>query len=285
MPSGHRVNEAEVRLREWLESTAPKRGMRLPSERALALQLGLRHYALNRAMSRLIAEGLAERTGYKLFAGGGAAPGTESFTCHLVVALRSIYIPSYRRIAKDMGVKLVLHTWESIDECILKLEKLDSRDTQAVVFDPPYASSSALWEPITNRLHKHGIPVVCVGAGAPGLFSVSADNTQSLELAILHLTELGHREFGLVTAPPIGPISAEVLHGWHELCEKYDLKQSTRRIHLQKSMRLKEEADEVVDVVLNSWNAITALIVVAMPDCNIQLLAERLVQKERPIPR
>lgn len=284
MSSGHRVNEAEVRLREWLESTAPARGMRLPSERALALQLGLRHYALNRAMGRLIAEGLVERTGYKLFAAGAPHVAT-SFTCHLVVALRSIHISSYRKVAKEMGIKLILHTWESTDEFILKLEKLDSRDTQAVVFDPPYASPGALWEPITNRLHKHGIPVVCVSTLSPGLFSVSADNSQSLELAILHLTELGHREFGLVTAPPIGPISAEVLHVWHELCEKYELKQSTRRIHLQKGMRLKEEADEVVDLVLNPWRTITALVVVAMPDCNIQLLQERLVQKERQTPR
>jgi len=284
MPSGHCVNEAEAHLREWLETTAPKRGMRLPSERALAVQLGLRHYALNRAMGRLIAEGLVERNGYKLIA-GGAAPTRSSFTCHLVVALRSIYIPSYRRIAKEMGINLILHTWESIDEVVLKLEKLDTRETEAVVFDPPYSAPGSIWEPITNRLFKHGIPIVCVGQVAPSLFSVLADNIQSLQLAILHLIELGHREFGLVTAPPIGPASAEVLQVWDELCQKYELKQSTRRVHLQTGMRLKEDVDEVVDMVINQWSSVTALIVVAMPDCNIHLLEERLIQKGRQIPR
>jgi DNA-binding LacI/PurR family transcriptional regulator len=284
MPSGHRVNEAEVSLREWLETNAPKRGTRLPSERALALQLGLRHYALNRAMSRLISEGLVERTGYKLFVAGGT-PSTTTLTCHLVVALRSIHIPGYRRIAKEMGIKLVLHTWESIDEVILKLEKLDSRDTQAVVFDPPYAAPASLWEPMAARLHKHGIPIVCISPLCSNLFSVSADSHQSMELAIQHLTDLGHHEFGLVTAPPIGPMSAEILQIWDELCRKFGLKQSTRRIHLQKGLRLKEEADEVADVVINQWSAITALIFVAMPDCNIQLLEERLIQKGRSIPK
>ena len=284
MPSGHCVNEAEVRLREWLETTAPKRGARLPSERALAIQLGLRHYALNRAMGRLMAEGLVERDGYKLFAAGNA-PSRSSFTCHLVVALRSIHIPGYRRIAKEMGINLILHTWESADEVILKLEKLDTRETEAVVFDPPFAVPGSLWEPIATRLHKHDIPVVCIGQVTPSLFSVSPDNSQSLELAILHLIELGHHECGLITAPPIGPMSAQVLPVWDELCRKYDLKQSSRRIHLQKGMRLKEEADEVADVVINQWSPVTALIVVAMPDCNIQMLEERLIQKGRQIPR
>ncbi len=285
MPSGHCVNEAEVRLREWLETTAPKRGTRLPSERSFAIQLGLRHYALNRAMARLISEGLVERNGYKLLAAGNTPARSSSFTCHLVVALRSIYIPGYRKIAKEMGINLILHTWESVDEVILKLEKLDTRETEAVVFDPPYAVPSSAWEPITTRLAKHDIPVVCIGHNSPRLFSVSPDNSQSLELAILHFIELGHREFGLVTAPPIGPISSGILQVWDALCRKYELKPSTRRIHLQTGMRLKEETDEVADVVINQWSPVTALIFVAMPDCNIQLLEERLTQKGRHIPR
>jgi len=284
MPTGHCVNEAEAKLREWMEAAAPKRGTRLPSERSLAGQFGLRHYALNRAMGRLISEGLVERNGYKLFA-AGAAPSRSSFTCHLVVALRSIHIPSYRRIAKEMGINLVLHTWESAEEVILKLEKLDTRETEAVVFDPPYAVPSSVWEPITTRLAKHEIPVVSLGTIAPGLFSVLADHAQSLDLAISHLVELGHREFGLVTAPPVGPISAEVLRAWDELCRKHELKQSIRRVHLQKGMRLKEETDEVADVVVNQWSSVTALIVVAMPDCNIHMLEERLIQRGRQIPR
>jgi DNA-binding LacI/PurR family transcriptional regulator len=267
-----------------MEASAPKRGTRLPSERALAIQLGVRHYALNRAMARLIAEGLVERNGYKLIAAGGT-PARSSLTCHLVVALRSIHIPGYRRIAKEMGVNLVLHTWESTDEVILKLEKLDARETEAIVFDPPYSALSSQWEPVVTRLHKHDIPVVCIGHGSPGLFSVSPDNSRALELAILHLIELGHHECGLVIAPPIGPMSAQVLQAWDELCRKYDLTQSSRRIHLQKGMRLKEEADEVADVVINQWSPVTALIVVAMPDCNIHLLEERLIQKGRQIPR
>lgn len=283
MPSGHRVNEAEARLREWLEATAPKRGTRLPSERALALQLGLQHYALNRAMGRLIIEGSIERDGYKLSV-AGTALARPSFSCHLVIAQRSIYLPSYRRVAKEMGIKLVVHPWQSTDEAILRLEKLDVRETEAVVFDPPYGAPRSVWEPVANTLCKHGIPVVCFGQTVPNLFSVLADNIQSLQLAILRLIELGHREIGLVTAPPTSPVSTEVIQGWNELCLKHGLSSSARRIHLQNNMRLREEADDVAGLLVGEWSQITALVVFTMPDCNIQLLQDQLVHKGRHIP-
>ncbi|HSI07805.1 MAG TPA: substrate-binding domain-containing protein [Rariglobus sp.] len=287
MPSGNRVDEAEARLREWLASLAPKRGARLPSERTLTGELGLKHYALNRAMGRLLSEGLVSRDGAKLFAGAGTivTPDHSSLSCHLVVAHRSIYIPSYRKIAKEMGIKLIIHTWRSSEEVILNLEQLDVRETEAVIFDPPYWAPATLWEPIVNRLCKHGIPVICLGQVASNLFSVLTDNLQALELAILHLSELGHREFGLVAAPPINPLSAEILQAWDALCRKHGLTESIHRIHLQNHLRLKEDADEVADLVLNRWRPITALIVVAMPECNIQLLQERLAHKECHLPR
>lgn len=283
MPSGHRVNEAEVRLREWLENTSPVRGTRLPSERALAVQFGLRHYAMNRAMGRLIAEGLVERDGYKLFA-AGAAPVRSSFTCHLVVAQRSIYLPGYRKIAKEMGIKLVLHTWESSDEALVMLGKLDHRDTEAVVFDPPYGSHPSTWEPVASRLNKHGIPVVCLGQTAPCVSSVQIDNFRSLQVALQHLTELGHREIGLLTHPPINPIGAETLKAWEELCRLFDLPESGRRIHLKNHLRLKEDANEVAGLLASSWKTTTALVVFPPPDCNLQLLQEQLTQKGRAIP-
>lgn len=283
MPSGHRVNEAETRLREWLENTAPARGTRLPSERALAVQFGLRHYALNRAMGRLISEGLVERDGYKLFA-AGAAPARTAFTCHLVVAQRSIYLPGYRKIAKEMGIKLVLHTWESSDEAIVMLGKLDHRETEAVVFDPPYASHPSLWEPAANRLNKHGIPVVCIGQTAPGISSVQVDSFRSLQIALQHLTELGHREIGLITHPTINPLGGEVIQSWDDLCRLGKLTQSARRIHLKNHLRLKEDVNEVAELLAGDWKTTTALVVFPPPDCNLQLLQEQLIQKGRSIP-
>lgn len=283
MSFGRLVNEADTRLREWLDVSAHKPGTRLPSERALAVQLGLQHYALNRAMSRLITEGRVEREGYKLFVAGNSAV-SASFTCHLVVAQRSIHLPSYKRVAKEMGIKLVVHSWQSTDEALLILDQLDNRDTESVLFDPPYLAPVSLWEPVTARLVKHGIPVVALGQPSPLLYSVLSDSIHDLELAIGHLAELGHRELGFVTAPPTNPTSTEVLYGWEEICRRHQLPESARRIYLQSHARLKEEADEVADLLAGPWRGATALIVFSGLDYNVQLLEEQLAQRGRHVP-
>src|SRR5687768_13350477 len=131
MSFGRLVNEADTRLREWLDTSAHKPGTRLPSERSLAAQLGIQHYALNRAMARLMSEGRVEREGYKLFVANDTRTDA-GFTCNLVVAQRSVHLPSYKRVAKEMGIKLVVHTWQSTDEAILVLDRLDNRNTDSV---------------------------------------------------------------------------------------------------------------------------------------------------------
>lgn len=283
MSAGNFVNQAEIALREWLKSTAPKRGARLPSERALAAQFGLQHYATNRAMGRLIMEGLVERDGYKLIA---AEPKSTRapFCCHLVVAQRSVYIPSYRRIAKEMGIKLIIHTWESSEEAMRALEALDDAKTEAVVLDPPSASPISVWAPISRRLHQRGIPFACIGQVASGLASVLADTGQSMQLALLHLMELGHSQIGLITPPPTTPVAAEVIRSWSGLCRMHGLAEAASNVHLQSNLRLREEAEDAVAVLTNSWHKITAVVVVTMPDCNIQLLQDQLAQKGRRVP-
>lgn len=282
MPLGNLVNEAQARLREWLATTGPKRGARLPSERALATELGLQHYAVNRAMARLIVEGLVERDGYKLIAAGTPDIAT-SFHCHLVIAQRSVYIPSYRRIAKEAGIKLIINSWESSDEAALKLERLDVRETEAVIFDPPRAGAVSVWEPVATRLAKHDIPVVCIGHDIPGLFSVQPDTKQSLQLALLHLVQLGHAEVGLIIPASATP-DATANEIWEELCRNHNLTTSKGRIHAQHNMRLREEANEVASMLVNEWREATALIFVTTPDCNMQILQDQLHHKGRRIP-
>lgn len=283
MSFGRLVNEADIRLREWLDASSHKPGTRLPSERALAVQLGFQHYAINRAMARLISEGRVEREGYKLFVSGNARADSV-FTCNLVVAQRSVHLPGYKRVAKEMGVKLIVHPWQSTDESLLMLDRLDNRNSDAVIFDPPYASPVSLWEPIAARLLKHGIPVVSIGQPSHYLYSVNSDNLHDLELAFKHLIHSGHREIGFVTAPPTNPGSTEILYGWEQICLRHQLPESARRIYLQSYARLKEEASEVGDLLVNSWKSITALVVFSGLDYNVQLLLEQLAQKGRRVP-
>lgn len=280
---GHRINEAESRLLEWLESASPKPGTRLPSERTLSAQLGLQHYALNRAMGRLIAKGRVRREGYKLFSTG--EPQTApSFTCHLIISQNSTHLPGYVGLAKEMGITLVLHTWLTINEPVGILEKLAVGETEGVIFDAPYVLTDAALEPITSRFRKRCIPIICMGQPANGLFSVLTDIAQSLQLAVEHLLELGHREIGLVTAPPQNPMAAEVLHAWDYLCHKHGLSGSAGRIHLQAGIRLKYEVVEVAGIVAQKWSPATAVIVFSPRDCDIQSLRDHLGQQGRRVP-
>lgn len=283
MSSGQVVNEAEAKLREWLETSGPSPGTRLPSERTLARQLGVGHYALNRAMGRLVSDGIVVRDGYRLFF-ADSAHTSLAFTCHLIAARRSVHLRSYLQVARRMGIRLILHPWLSIEESLLLLHQLDIQDTEAVVFDPTHVLSDPGWEAVTTRFAKRGIPLICVGQPVPNLFSVVPDHPNSLLIAIEHLTKLGHREIGLVTAPPANPAAGEVLRAWGDQCRHHDLVMSIPRVHLQSSIRYKEEADDLAGMVVRDWNSVTALVISSTVDCNIPLLQKRLDRLGRNVP-
>ena len=87
---------------------------------------------MNRAMSHLIAEGVILHDGYKLFLQAESPEKMSAFSCDLVVARRSSHIPGYRRLAKEMGIKLTIHTWNSVE---------DSKSLSACI--PPVTVASA----------------------------------------------------------------------------------------------------------------------------------------------
>jgi DNA-binding LacI/PurR family transcriptional regulator len=283
MSFGQRIDEAEVRLREWLESEVPKPGVRLPSERILSVQLGLQHYALNRAMGRLIVKGHVRREGYKLFS-TGSLQSPPVFACHLIISQHSTHLPGYLTVAKEMGIKLILHPWLTINEPIGILEKLEVGEAEGVIFDAPYVLTDSNLAPITARFRKRSIPIICMGQPASGLFSVLTDITQSLQLALDHLLEQGHREIGLITSPPTTPMFAEILQAWDYLCYKHELTTSAGRVHLQASIRLEDEIAAASDVITQKWRTATAVIVFSARDCNIQLLRDHLGHHGRRVP-
>lgn len=285
MSATHLVDEAETKLREWLESSAFSPGDRLPSERALTTQIGLHHYAVNRAMGRLIAAGLVARDGYKLTFAGESSAAPAPFRCHLIVARNSVHLSSYLRVAKKMGVKLTLHPWLTIDESLHILDTLEVGDDEGVVFDPVHVLAHPVWEKTAFRLARRGIPVVCLEEAVPGHFSVLHDNAQPLQIAVSHLVELGHREIGLVTAPPTFPATEEILQTWGEICRKHALDGSADRIHLQAALRFKDDAAEIARVVAKDWEQATALVVSSSIDpCNLPLLQDHLARLGRRVP-
>lgn len=284
MSFGRLVNEADVRLRKWLDSAGFAPGTRIPSERSLAASLGIPYYSLNRAMARLITEGRIERDGYKLFI---ASPHEENvvLTCHLLLNHASTQLPSYKRVAKDMGVKLVLHPWKSIEEALFILNSLRSDGTEAVLLEPPYLCSSSIWMPVATELIEQGIPLVSVGQPGTKIFSVLSTSYHDVQLAIDHLTELGHRELAFVTPPISSPASAETFHAWGSLCRLNRLYSSESRVFFQHQVRLKEEANEIATLFDGTWKNVTGLILHSTFECNIELLQDNLAQHaRRPVP-
>ncbi len=283
MSTGRLVNAADARLREWLKSQSLKAGMRLPSERSLAAQLQLQHYALNRAMARLIAEGSVERDGYKLFLADRHAV-TEPLLCHLVVARRSIHLPGYKRVAKEMGVRLEIHHWQSTEEAVLALDHLDRPDTEAIVFDPPYVGTSTGWEAAVNRLRLHDIPVVCINQSSPDAYSVTGDGHQDLQHAVSHLHQIGHRELAFISSSAHQAKSPTPVELWQALCSQHHLDKSRDRILLQKSAPLRSEAHDLARKFTNEWSDVTGLVFGSGMDYNIQLLLDQLDSLGRAVP-
>ncbi len=284
MATGKLVNEAEKRLRVWLAERKPKPGDRLPVERALAEELGVGHYALNRAMARLIAEGRVERQGYKLLAAAG--PRTpDRQVCHLVIARRSEHLPSYRRIARELDVELVVHGWDAAEEVETILQRLDSPDTSGVICDPPADFGRAAWTAAALQLTRHGIPVVSLGWSTDELSSVSVSFARGVELAITHLGQLGHEEIGLVTAPAVGASGVDMLDRWRNLCMRGGWAASAERIHFQtSSLRNRDDIAALAELLAGPWKNITGLVLRVTHDCAIQALLAELARRGRRVP-
>ena len=284
MSSVSLVLEAEQVIKKWLGAEKPKVGDRLPSERELTRQLGLKHYALNRAMDRLINAGLIERQGYKLFWQGGGKPA-DGFACDLVVARYSMHLPGYLKVAREAGVTLNVHRWTSLDEMLLILRQLPERSGEAVLIDPPAGFPVSAWLPDAQRLIARGMAVVCVGQTAPGISSVLRDYSRALDATVAHLRVCGHRELGLLTDEPLTPVAIEVAGAWDWICRKHGCTPSAKRIHYEHSTRhLREDTSAVADLLTKDWSRATAVVVFSSVDFPVQHLLDELASRGKTVP-
>lgn len=283
MSYGKLVDEAEARLRKWFEKSAFKPGTRIASERALAKELGLQHYSLNRAMARLIAAGKIEREGYKLFV-AKTAPEQSALRCALVVARRSVHLPGYRRVAKEKGIKLSLHTWQSYEEASAILTRLGAQDADAVVLDPPYNSPTDLWEQSAIRLARQGVPLVSLGQPCKTSYAVLHDNMHNLQSAMLHLLDSGHRQIAMVTSAHNTLTAREIDQSWASGCAQLGLDGSTGRIHHRDSSQTREQSRELAELLANDWREVTGVVLYPGIEYSFQSLHEALLEIGRPVP-
>lgn len=278
------VESADRILRDWIKSSKLRTGDRLPSERSLARELEIRHYAVNRAMAALAAEGSVERQGHKLFV---AAPRSHeaSLFCDVVVSRRSIYLSAYRKSGRDLGARSTFHLWDSIEEAVAILRQLNQPNTQGVIFAPPSDDSPGEWQAALQALTSNGIPTVCVGQQLPGVCAVRADNESALDKVFGHLLEMGHKEIAFVTRSPWAPSSAAIISQWEWLCQKYRLKNTMRRILKQTgSKSLPEDIRKLSARFSQEWKDVTALVVYTNNEYPVQSLLDGLAESGAAVP-
>lgn len=287
MSTGKLVTDAARQLNDWLESGNFKAGDRLPSERAIAKLLGLKYYALNRAMGRLIAEGRVTREGYRLTLAAGTR-AHHRYVFHLIVSRRTQYLASYRRAAENLDIGLVVHTWSAAEEVVSILEQLDRKETDGVVCDPPFNVVSDFWIQAALRLIRHGIPVVTTGGwgASEGLSSVGGDVINGVVQGVGHLAGGGHRELALIAYPNTFVHGIGIADHWRKLCEHNHLGASGERILVQNSgLTEPEEIDAVVELlVTGAWKEVTGLVVPIGHSCAIQSFFLKLARRGRRVP-
>ncbi|MDF3058985.1 MAG: hypothetical protein K0R17_3200 [Rariglobus sp.] len=283
MPYGVVISDAIRALREWLRSSDFKPGARLPSERQLVQQLGMKHNAINRAMSRLIAEGVVQREGYRLSYAGERRAAVTTLTCDLVLARRSLLLRSYRKVAKEAGIGLRLHYYESTEEAVAHLHALTLPGTEGVVFDPSHMEAASAWEPAMVRLLTQGIPAISIRQHCSGVHCVLADYTRAVALACAHLEDSGHREMALLTIPPRAPVALEISEAWRALGSMRGGRATAARIGFYEDVRV--DARLIASKLVNEWKNVTALVVYAEHAPIVPHLLGELAKRKRQVPR
>lgn len=284
MAYGVIVSDALLTLRRWLEASSFKQGERIPSERMLAQQLGLKHNAINRAMSRLLAEGLVQREGYKLSYGGGEKSSARPFTCDLILARRSFFTRSYTKLAKELAIGLRIHHYESGGDVLSHLHRLDAPGTECVLFDAPHVMTSSVWESALRRLIAHGIPAISIRQAGSDIPCVEADYTRAVELVFSHLVESGHREMGLITIPTRSPSAREIFGAWQSLRVQKGFRETAGRIAFYLDGR-EDDVRMIIGKLEGEWKSVTALVVYSEYEPIIPHLLEALARKGRHVPR
>lgn len=283
MAYGVVVSDAILTLRQWLLSSDFKPGARIPSERQLAVQFGLKHNAVNRAMVRLIMEGLVAREGYKLYYAAEKNAGSVAFSCDLLLARRSIQLRSYRKVAKELGIDLRLHYYESVDEAVGHLHRLDAPGTESVLFDPPHGPPAMWWAPAMRQLLAHGIPAISIRQYAENVPCVLADQMRAVDLVFTHLRELGHTEMALFTISPRASVSIEIYKAWQSLPWEKNGRASAKRIAFYDDAR--EDVQALAKKLAGEWKNVTALVVYTVHDPVVPHLLEELARYKKYAPR
>jgi LacI family transcriptional regulator len=157
--------------------------------------------------TRLRVEAVIARLGYRPNRVAQSLVWRRPFALGLIIPdITNPYFPPFALGAEDRvrkrGYTLVLGNSEFDPEReAAYLELVRSQQLAGVIFCLGDESSPIL--PNLQLAVQEGFPIVMVHSPMPSVPTVSADNRQGGRLAAQHLLNLGHRDFGIISARPL----------------------------------------------------------------------------------
>jgi DNA-binding LacI/PurR family transcriptional regulator len=210
------MSDSYVTLAERIRTGFYTDGSRLPTERALAEELGVARSTLRRTLDRLAGDGLLDcRPGCRpIVRSGGAKPAALKAVA-LLMGSESVYQP-FNQILRGCEAELrkagyllvYLDTWA---ETLRTAEERMGREREALesLSHHPVAGI-VIWSqepeasrPLLEGMRGRGQAVVTLDREVEGLpvDHVGVENYHSARAAVEHLVSLGHRRIGFVSTP------------------------------------------------------------------------------------
>lgn len=280
MKFSDRAQESVAAMRKWLADANLARGARIPSERQIARELQTTQYAINRAAARLVAEGIIQREGYKLFYTPQNVRPSNTFV--FLGREGTELIKAAKRVVSAKQINLQILTWESHEDFFMRLQRLCSAPTSGLVFVTPFSADTSLGKAATGILIGAGIPFIYLGPATSGVTSLIQDFAAAADLAFKHLFETGHTELALITFGERTSSVQRVLELWDRNCRGNGLLTSIDRIYHGRQTAHREVARQIAKKLTEEWRNVTGLVVHHRELA--PFLAEELANRQRRLP-
>jgi LacI family transcriptional regulator len=180
-------------------------------------------------------------------------------------------------VVQEAGYTVVLaNADENWDLESRALEVLETRSVDGMVVAPAPDSDAGVLERLSER-----IPLIAVDRTLPGLDvdTVLVDNVAGAASATRHLVDLGHRDIGLVTEPPVLSSVRERIQGYEDVLEAHGLEPDPARVAvgtpkleggLLAAKGLLEAADRPQAIFATS-NTMTAAVIAATVELGLRI--------------